>query len=201
MTESTFPTVISFYTPSWEYASHAARLKSECDALGLDHHIKEYPNTGDWLSNTRYKASFVHDTLVELHRPVLWIDVDGSILRQPSLLSLPTKLDFMGRHQRTGPKRTWHVGTLFFNYNKNTVELTRLWKEAALNASGSDEAEFENIWLQNHVRLGLTYIELPHEYFTIIKHNEAPSPDVVICHRLSTCESKMEMKRRNAEKK
>lgn len=196
MNPSDYPTIISFFTKTWEYEAHANRLRTECKRLNLNCYIKEYPDSGKWLSNTRIKASFIHDAMVELKAPVLWIDVDGSILKVPELLKLPTVYDFMGRHQRTGPRRTWHVGTLFFNYNEKTLALTRLWKEATLHADGSDEASFENIWLKHHIDLGMKVKELPPEYFNILNGNQGYTPESVICHRLSKCESKMEMKRR-----
>lgn len=191
-----YPTIISFYTKSWEYEKHANRLRKECDKLKLSYYIKELPDTGDWLKNTVYKASFIYDALVHLKTPVLWIDVDGSIYNLPTLLKLPVKYDFMGRHQRTGPKRTWHVGTLFFNYTDKAIEFARLWKEASLIASGTDEAMFERIWKIYANSLELSYEELPSNYFIILGVNEAYSHNVVICHRLSQAESKLEMKRK-----
>jgi hypothetical protein len=199
MTENNYPTIISFYTNTWEYPSHATRLINECKELGLSYHIKELPDTGEWIGNTRLKAQFIYNTLIELKSPILWIDVDGSIYKKPELLKLPTEYDFMGRHQRTGPRRTWHVGTMFFNYNDRTIKLTRLWHDAVLANTGTDEASFEAIWVKYAPHLNITSNELPIEYFNIIDGN-VPISNSVISHRLSKAPSKMEMKLRNAIK-
>jgi hypothetical protein len=47
--------IVSFYTNDWEYPAHAERLRKECDALKLEHHIKEMPSAGGYLQNTCIK--------------------------------------------------------------------------------------------------------------------------------------------------
>lgn len=193
--ETAFPTIISFYTQSWEYAAHADRLRRECDALGLLHHIQELPDRGSWIENTRLKATYIHASLVAVQRPVLWIDVDGSIHNRPLALLLPTTADFAGRHQRTGPQRTWHVGTMFFNYTSRALELAAKWRTKAEAAQGTDEAAFEDVWLEHARPLGINYAELPAEYFVLPTFDNPHVPrTTVISHRLSQCESKLEAK-------
>lgn len=179
---------------TWEYPEHAMRLRRECEALGLQHYIHECKATGSWLGNTRLKAAYIYNTLKELKRPVLWIDVDGSIYRKPDELKLPVDTDFMGRHQRTGPRRTWHVGTLFFNYNEKVLDFLKAWKDMTEANTGTDEASFEEMWLKYGVDMGLTTDELPPEYFGIhgLEYNKTQSP--IIVHRLSKCHSKMSNK-------
>lgn len=194
---ATYPTIISFYTKSWEYEAHAIRLAAECEKLGLDYYIKEYPDTGDWISNTRLKAAFIHEALTELKRPVLWIDVDGSIYRRPDALRLPVTNDFMARHQRTGPMRTWHVGTMFFNYNEATLHLVSFWKELAIIATGTDEAAFDYVWEKHAGDLDLISGELPVEYFHVVMGGtRLPTKHTVVSHRLSKCETKIARKHR-----
>lgn len=192
--DNDFPTIISFYTMTWEYPEHATRLRRECKALGLKHCINECGATGTWLGNTRLKAAYIYNTLKELKRPVLWIDVDGSIYRKPEELKLPVDIDFMGRHQRIGPMRTWHVGTLFFNYNEKVLGFLKAWKDMTETNDGTDEASFEAIWLKYGEAMGLSSAELPPEYFGIhgLEYNKTESPIVV--HRLSKCQNKMATK-------
>lgn len=190
-----YPTIVSFFTPTWEYKTHASRLIKECEFLGLDYLIEEMEPTGSWLGNTRLKPKFILSAMTRLDRPLLWIDVDGSIYEKPSILQYATQ-DFMGRHQRTGPRRTWHVGTMFFNNTENGKWLLQEWAERANVATGSDEAVFESVWIES--TRNLSYAELPEEYFRIIRHGELPPSGTVIAHRLSACESKMDMKRRKS---
>lgn len=191
---NTFPTIISFYTPSWTYVEHAKRLIDECEMLGLNYYIKEYQDSGNWITNTRLKASFIHEAINNLKSPVLWIDVDGSIYKTPEILKLPVSVDFMGRHQRVGPCRTWHVGTMFFNYTKNSLKLIELWKNAAESGDGSDEHQFESVWIKNNKELGISFSELPKEYFMISESSYNIVSDPVIVHRLSKCPDKIKKK-------
>jgi hypothetical protein len=193
-------TIISFYTKSWEYSSHAERLKNECKALGLPYYIEEYQDTGDWLTNTRIKPNFIYEAYNKLKSPVLWIDVDGSIYNSPKfIIDNGSLYDFMGRHQRTGPKRSWHVGTLYFNYTDKSSKLLEYWKNSTQDTTGSDEASFEVIWSKYNQQLNLKYCELPEEYFQILNLGGI-LPKTVIAHRLSKCPSKIDMKKRNAKK-
>lgn len=190
-----YPLIVSFFTNTWDYPAHASRLMGECKRLGLDYVIEEMEATGSWLGNTRLKPQFINSCMLKYNRPLLWIDVDGSIYKEPEFL-LDAVEDFIGRHQRTGPKRTWHVGTMFFNNTEKTKRLLTRWADAARMAQHSDEAAFEQIWLT--FEESLAYKELPEEYFVIMPSGQ-PTAGTVIGHRLSKCPSKMEMKKRNAK--
>lgn len=194
-----FLTVISFYTPTWEYEQHAERLRKECDDLNLRHHIRRLDDTGSWLSNTRLKSKFIQNTMANLDCPILWIDVDGSICKRPVFIeSNSSNYDFIGRHQRTGPMRTWHVGTMYFNNTPITKTLINRWADSCGSENAkSDEAVFEDTW--HSIKDEIRYCEMPEEYFHILADG-VPYSNTVIGHRLSKCESKLEMKRRNARK-
>jgi len=192
------PTIISFYTKTWQYVKHSERLKAECDRLGLNHYIVELPDTGDWTANTRMKSKFIKETMDKLDTPLLWIDVDGSILKSPTAV-FDSEFDFMGRHQRTGPRRNWHVGTMFFNNTETVKELLYKWNEFCDLGHGTDEASFDEAWKAMNGLI--TYKELSEEYFVILGDHEIPAHHVVIAHRLSKCESKLETKRRAAMRK
>lgn len=181
-------TICSFWTKDWSYEKHAVRLKSECIKLGLAHHIKELPSTGDYLANTRMKPRFVLYTMLELKTPLLWIDVDGSILKRP--VDLRSDVDFMARRMPESRGRTWHVGTLFFNHTPAALELLRSW--AAEATGDTDEYALEVAWRKGWDG---TYDELPSTYFAIARRGRKLSDDVVICHRISRGKSKMQYKK------
>lgn len=178
-------TVISFYTNTWEYPQHAQRLAKECEALGLSHYIRELPTTGSWISNTRLKASFVHKTLELLQTPVLWIDVDGSILAKPTEIDLD--MDFMARLQPTQVGRTFHVGTMFFNYTDEGRKLAKEWCDMK-DMVGSDESAFDFMWKQKDQNV--KWKNLPETYFRMFEGKPLPD-DTVIFHRKSKDESKL----------
>ncbi len=181
---SEYPTIVSFYTDTWDYKKHAIRLARECDVYKLPHHIVELPDTGRWIDNTRLKPKFIYDAIREIKRPILWLDVDASILNPPDALKLPISYDFMGVHQRIGPMRQWHVGTMFFNYNDAVIDFLGKWVE--LSESGTDEANFETLWERYHI----TSKELPLTYYYIPEVGYNLSPYAVVMHRLSKCPTK-----------
>lgn len=187
-----FPLIISYYTKTWDYEKHAERLRKECNNLGLKHEIKLIESSGSWISNTRLKPKFIKDCMDEYDSPLLWIDVDGSIYKTPDFLK-DCQYDFVGRHQRTGPMRTWHVGTMFFNNTEGGKRILNAWNEQCTIGTGTDEAAFEEAWKSVN---DVSYKELPDTYFLILDGTTERKHDTVIAHRLSKCPSKMEMKSR-----
>lgn len=181
-------TLISFYTQDWEYPKHAARLRGECESLGMPCVIEELPSTGSYLKNTCLKPQFILDKLLELKSPVLWVDVDGSLVSLPDFNYLETfYYDFAARKMAETRKRTWHVGTMWFNYTENAVGFLRKWIENTGNLS--DESALEKTWQErNDLVMAIIASDLPEEYFIILKKGEKPRG--VICHRISDGESK-----------
>jgi hypothetical protein len=180
--------VCSFYTATWEYPRHAARLRDECDALGLQHVIVERPDTGSYLGNCRIKPYFLLECFDELQQPLLWIDVDGSIYKRPEALSFA--VDFMARPMPKGRVRQWHVGTLFFNATSGARALLAAWIDCL--GRGSDEAALDKLWRSG--AWPASFAELPETYFDAASRGGL-LPDTVIYHRLSKSPAKMRFRR------
>jgi hypothetical protein len=192
-----YPTIISFYTQNWKYPSYATAMKRDCTRLGLQHHIVERADTRDWLKNTRLKPKFIYETLLELKRPVLWIDVDGSILKVPEIFKADYPFDFAAKKKSTTSERIWHVGTMYFNYTPSAMDFLKEWNDKIVDEKWSDELSLDLLWKQHkESSTNLRTDELPVQYFKMLNAN-APDPnnDTVICHRASKGDSKMAYKR------
>lgn len=195
-------TLISFYTKDWQYPQHAKRLAAECKALDMPCVIEELPSTGSYLKNTCLKPQFILDKLRELKSPVLWVDVDGSLLKSPDLFDgwfvdmnadglIPVcqeyyynaQRDFAARRMPQERNRTWHVGTMWFNYTPNMIKLLEQW--IANTGNLSDESALEKTWQQ--LAATINTVDLPPEYFYIGKK---PPAGTVIMHRISNGDSK-----------
>lgn len=183
------PTIVSFYTDNWEYPAHAERFRAECEALGVPVRLYPYPDQGDYLANIRLKASVVLRALNELQRPILFTDVDGSVLKVPD--GIDPRFDFMGIPKPEGHPRTWYMGTLFFNYTINGLGLALLWADAT--GDWSDESALDDVWKD-----GLwppppsVWGNLPPEYLEILtRPDQEPRPETVICTRLSKSDHKL----------
>lgn len=182
--------VCSFYTPTWEYPAHAKRLKAECDALGVPCRIDELPDQGDYIKNCRLKPAFLAGVMREEQRPLLWVDVDGSLLARPD--ALRDDVDFMARPMPPERKRQWHVGTLFFHSTEPASVLLYAWTEALSFVSGSDERALDWLWQNDHEDVfgGVRVADLPPEYFQVLGRRHMPAPNAVVVHRLSSSASK-----------
>lgn len=188
-----YPLIVSFYTQDWEYPKCANALKKNCEDLGLRHHIKEMPTTGDYVKNTSLKSQFIFETLTTFKEPVLWIDCDGSLLSHPKLLELPLVSHFdIAAPRHLNPNfRTWGVGTLWFNYTPATVNFVAAWRDRI--GEGTDEHAFEKTWQNFSDRVHI--YELPNSYFHLLyKDKDQPLSDAVIVHRLSKSPDKMRRK-------
>jgi hypothetical protein len=186
----TAPLIISFYTNDWEYPTHAERLREECRRLGLDHHIEEQPSTKDYISNTAIKPFFIRNCLVKFDRPILWLDVDGSILRNPGMASMVS--DFAAcKYQNRALDRDWAVGILWFNNTVNAKLLLDTWCN---NTTGkTDEAAFDLAW--KSLRGTVISQTLPDRYHFVQWRVTLPMPaDTIFCNRLSTFDDKMRRK-------
>lgn len=179
-------TVISFYTKDWLYKKHAMRLMADCRRLDLPFSIEERQSTGSYLKNTCIKPFFIREKLRELQSPVLWVDCDGSIIKEPSFF-YGLDCDFAARKKPENCNRTWHVGTMWFNYNVNVMNFIDAW--CRNTGKLSDESALEETWRE----VNINGANIPPEYFEIIK--TYPSDKAVIAHRISSGPSKIkEMK-------
>lgn len=184
---SKYPLIISFYTNDWEYPAHADRLRKECDALGLRHRIEKRTSTGSYLKNCCMKPEYIQRCVEDEKGPVLWIDVDGSIVKSPDFfLDAPEEYDFQARKMDPAlRKRTWHVGTMWWNYTPASLEFIERWIDNT--GEMTDESALEVT-----VRQGcdMRTRDIPEEYFMWQHHYETIPDRVVIFHRESRGRSK-----------
>ena len=179
------PLIISFYTDDWQYPQHADRLRGECDRLGLAHHIERRPSAGGYLENTCQKPTFIRECLQRYGRPVLWIDVDGSIRQKPEHFREPG-WDFQARRMPSHRPRTWHVGTMYWAPTPAALAFVDDW--IGRTGDMSDESSLEQSWRA----LGHTLAarDIPATYFEIPTRRQPMTPQCVIFHRLSDGDSK-----------
>lgn len=179
-----YPVIVSFYTPDWEYPAHADRLRSECDALGLEHRIEQRQSVGNYLGNTCLKPQYIRDCLT-MGRPILWVDVDGSIYRRPDFF-VGLDADFAARRMGPHRKRTWHVGTMYFAPAPEVIEFVDEW--IRITGECSDESALEQTIRSRE--WGFRCSDIPPEYFEIQTARHRLTDKTVIMHRISSGKSK-----------
>lgn len=142
-------TVISFFAGGWEYRERAQALASQCESHGVPHRIRERPDLG-WLRNTHQKPGFILESLDQLRTPVLWIDADGGLYKDPveARALAANGVDWAGA-ERAGHRLPWkwHVGVMMFNDSEPARDLLRRWmaySESDPRADlGTDDWTFE----------------------------------------------------------
>jgi hypothetical protein len=186
-------TVVSFYTSDWKYPEYAQSLVDDCKRLGLDFVIESKPSTNTYVGNCNLKPYFIQDKLQELKKPILWMDVDGSIITRPDQL-LTTgidKFDMAGNRSLKNANRI-HVGSIWFNYTDTTIEFVDAWCEV-IATRGIDDSVFNGLWQKFSDKI--KFYELPPEYFVILDNLQAPAPKAsCIVHRLSNSNLKLNYK-------
>lgn len=173
--------VISYFTRGdGQYLLESRRFRMECERLGLRHRIEELPCTGSYLKNCCLKPAFIRDCLRDERGPVLWVDVDGSILGPPSFFSDADPYDMQAKRMGPNRKRTWHVGTMWWNHTPDALAFLDRWVDNT--GDMTDESSLEWTWREG---LPLRTRDIPQSYF----HIENPA-GAVIMHRLSRGASK-----------
>lgn len=181
---SSYPVIVSFYTNDWDYPLYAEQLRENCNSLGLDCYIVQKDSLNDYVKNCNMKPFFIKEMLERFKKPILWMDVDGSIVSMPVLLSDQTVKDFdiAGNRSQRDRSRV-HVGSIWFNYSPTTLSFVDAWCEAIVK-QGIDDAVFNGVWTKFVDKI--KFFELPPEYFVILPTPKSPVPaDSCIVHRLS----------------
>lgn len=140
------PIVVSFYTPDGPYPEYAARLEASCKALGIEHLITEMTSHGSWVKNVARKGPYMLRWMQTLNHPLLWVDVDAEIVREPTAVYdvdedfaiyadvKPRRWKPTGRTKTLelptswlGPPRWFLTGTVFFNNTPGARSLLTTW--------------------------------------------------------------------------
>lgn len=192
----TEPVIISFYTDDWEYPAHAERMAKDCDTLELKHHIVNKPSTRDYIQNTAIKPFFVKECLTEFKQPVLWVDVDGLLLKRPDLAGTTSDIAVCKYFNKEFLDRDWAVSIMWFNYTEPSLRLVDCW--CANSPGKTDEAAFDIAWKQ--LKDQLTVEVLPEKYHFVKWRTHLQIPeDTVFCNQLSQFEDKLRRKNKNGQ--
>lgn len=111
------------------YSDHAKRFKEECDRFQIPYQIAHIESNGSYQLNCLLKPKFIYNKLVELQRPLLWLDIDTFILKQPNIFDSFPNLGVNVGVASTDPKNLIRIkaSPLWFNYNADTLDFIRDW--------------------------------------------------------------------------
>jgi hypothetical protein len=188
------PTVISFFTPDWQYSARAIELMTDCDRMGIAHHIKPRESRDTWNQNTAMKPAFILEALEQFEH-VIWMDCDGKLIQPPALClehadQFPDA-DILAVPHQTMP-RDWHVGILSIRRNPKTLAFVEDWAKTARDRDMTDELAFDQIYKKHD----LSIQELPKTYHRVIRKG-VDLDGAVWAMGISMSPSKLAMKERN----
>lgn len=111
------------------YTDHAKRFKEECESFGIPYSIDHLESQGSYQNNCLIKPKFIYKKLIEKQRPILWLDIDTFILKEPSIFDGFSSLGVNIGVASTDAKelRQIKASPLWFNYNSETLEFIQMW--------------------------------------------------------------------------
>lgn len=126
------------------------------------------------------KPAFILEKLLQFKSPVLWVDCDATIRKQPIFFSGLTA-DIAAKKMPAHRERTWHVGTLWVNYTPAAIAFMEKW--IANTGHISDESALNETWKKHSEEISI--VDMPSSYFVIEPKNKNIPLDTVIMHRIS----------------
>lgn len=76
-------TIVAFHTDDEIYTNEAARCRNRLEHLGLSHDFTIVKKKGDWVQNCALKPDFLLDVRKRIRGPLLYIDVDAFVHKDP----------------------------------------------------------------------------------------------------------------------
>jgi hypothetical protein len=138
------------------FRSCAARLVADCRRLSLPVVTRELPwiEGGTWAATNRRKARVIADFLAEPGRPVLWVDADSRILRDPGEIIDRLTCDFAAVKQQLPGRPDIPVlaTVLYFGCSARARQFAQEWARACEHktAVGNDHDVLVRVLEQAH---------------------------------------------------
>jgi SAM-dependent methyltransferase len=162
--------VICFHTPDPLYSAAAAKLTASLQAQGVDHRVVVLESSDGWEATCSRKAAFVRQQWEDSDRPVVWLDADATVEKDPVLFAA-LDCDFAA-HKFDG----WQLasGTLYFGKTDLARQLLDQWvMRCQADPLGWDQDHLQSAWCDISASSPLRTIWLPRPYLQIF---DAPRP-------------------------
>ena len=162
------PLYINYYTRDTPYEGLADRLRESLDRFNLDHEIHAVPARQSWEANCAMKAGFIRD-LWSLHRrPVVWLDADATVERDPTLLNIVVADVSISK---TGGFRMGS-GTVGFDQSAEAEELLDRWVlRCEADPTTWDQLHLDSAWADVSSYSSVSTFWLPEPYLHIFDHS------------------------------
>lgn len=146
-----FPTIVCFYTPDTGYEEEVKGLIASCKKFNLPYSVDPIPNFGTWEKNCCFKPKYILKKLIDLDRPILWLDADALIVRKPTLfesLDADIALRIVDELPNDHPSKMIS-GTVFLNPTPAAFQLLQEWDHETETLFKQDPHLWDQVSLRN----------------------------------------------------
>ncbi|MEE4238586.1 MAG: sulfotransferase [Anderseniella sp.] len=143
--------IVAFHTPDPLYTQEAARFRARLDTLGLASDITVVPPRKDWVENCAIKPSIIQDARHRLTGPLLYLDVDAYVHKNPwPMLSQHQDCD-IGAY--INPNGKLLSGTILINDTPGARDLLDEWVRRQTDQQSTwDQKVLQEIILEDEAR-------------------------------------------------
>lgn len=149
--------IISGYSKNTPYEKEVSFLIKSLIKFNICvDHIVGFENQGTWEKNCQYKAIIIRDKLKELNIPIVWLDCDAILEKEPILFdTIKQDIAFCKYKGKLAS------GTLYLKPSEKIYRLVEDWiKHNSLNPTAWDQKVLQ----KTIERYNIKYEELPLSY-------------------------------------
>ncbi len=170
------PLIVSCFTKDTPYEKEALDLIESCKNFDLEFVIEGFTSLGSWEKNCCYKADFILEKLKQYQKPVLWIDVDGYIVKPLNFFNDLTcdMCAFIDHDLPNDHPSKLRTSTLFCNYSEKSITLIKNWISSCKTSLAAKERS--EVWDQAVLRdialkqTEASILDMPLTYLAIASH-------------------------------
>ena len=126
-------------------------LIASCKKFDLPYSIDPIPNFGTWEKNCCFKPKYILKKLIDLKRPILWLDADALIVQKPTLFET-LDADISLRIVNELPKdhqSKMISGTVFVNNTPEALKVLQEWDLETETLFKQDPHLWDQVSLRN----------------------------------------------------
>jgi|694.fasta_scaffold15908_8 hypothetical protein len=156
--------IVSGYTKNTPYEKEVQNLKASLDKFGFScEHVVGFENLGTWEKNCQQKALILKSKLQELKTPIVWLDADAVLKKNP-VLFYEIEKDIAFCYYRIAGKDELLSGTIFLKPSEISFKILDEW----IKLNNQNPKEWDQRTLQKIIKnFKIDYYNLPPSYCKI----------------------------------
>jgi len=157
----------------------------------LNYEIDYIDNKGGWIDNVQYKPEFIKKMLLKYKCPIVSLDADATIEKNPVLFETLQDYDIgvhflswkMWYHKKE-EKHELLGGTMYFNYNQKVLNLVDEWIKEQKSLKAYAQKVFQKV-LPKHCDIKLYNLPVEYCFIECSKFPKIRKNAVIVHHQVS----------------